>query len=109
MAAPATCPPSENPDYIAPNYGSTKVYVGGTSGGAGGDDGARTAIASGLAGLAVGTVLGDMIGRNTAQGNNMQQSGDGNGRYDIVLDEGGYNITGDSGDDGFDIAGDSGD
>lgn len=102
----ATCPPppAENPAYYgATNYGST---------GSGGGGGSGAAIASGLGGLAVGTILGDLIGRNNAQvnNNNIQRGfgfGSGGG-YDIVGDSGdtgGYDIQGDTG--GYGIAGDS--
>jgi len=108
MAVPATSPPSENPDYHTHSYGST--MDGKPSGGGG----AGSAIASGLGGLAFGTIIGDLIGRNTARVNNTQQQfGGGNGGYDIVGDSGGgYDIAGDSGGGGgggYDIAGDSGD
>jgi len=107
-AVPATCPPSENPAHYTHNfnYGSTPSYGPPSSGGAG------AAIASGLGGLAFGTVVGNLMGRNNnAQGNSMPQFGGGyQGGYDIAGDSGdGYNIAGDSGDGGFDIAGDSGD
>jgi len=74
--------------------------------------GTGTAIASGLGGLAVGTMLGNLIGRNNAQVNNQRGFGGGGG-YDIVGDSGGgYDVAGDTGDygggGGYDIAGDSG-
>mmetsp|Transcript_4755 Transcript_4755/g.10801 ORF Transcript_4755/g.10801 Transcript_4755/m.10801 type:complete len:260 (+) Transcript_4755:133-912(+) len=92
-AIPATCPPYENPEYHhAPNYGSTmdgKPSSGGTG----------TAIASGLGGLAVGTMLGNLIGRNNVQVNNTQRGFGGGGGYHIDGDDGGgYDIVGDSGD-----------
>ncbi|KAL7526040.1 hypothetical protein ACHAWF_001606 [Thalassiosira exigua] len=117
-------PPPENPQYHSHDYGSTKDYGGG--GGSGGG-GAGTAIASGLGGLAVGTIIGDMMGRNSARANNPQTGfwggggggggfwgggsgggGSGDGGYDIAGDSGGgYDVAGDSGDGGCDIQGDS--
>ena len=106
-AVPGASCPAENPAYHS--YGST--YEKPSSGGGG----AGTAVASGLGGLAVGTILGDIIGRNTAQMNapNRQQGGwFGGAGYDIIGDTGGggYDIAGDTGDGGgggYDIAGDS--
>lgn len=104
-AVPETCPPSENPAYHAQNYGST--FDGKPQSGGGGG----AAIASGLGGLAVGTIIGDLIGRNTARANTINGwfgAAAGGGGYDIVGDGGGgYDIAGDSGG-GYDFAGDSG-
>ena len=77
-------PPSNNPVYHG--YG-TQGHMG---------SGAGTAVASGLGGLAAGTIIGDMFSRNRAG-------------YNISGDSGGYNIVGDSDADGggFDIQGDS--
>ena len=87
-------PPSSNPAY----------HGYGTHGNSGG--GAGTAIASGLGGLAAGTFIGDMMGRNRAEVHNAQYAAGG---YNISGDSGGYDIVGDSGDadGGFDIQGDS--
>lgn len=74
-----------------------------------GGGGAGTAIASGLGGLVAGTIIGDLIGRNTTQGNNVQGFR-GDKMYQGSSGGGGYDITGDSGDGGGNvILGDSGD
>ena len=115
VAVPAAYPPPENPQYHSPkpaysaqNYGSTTDWRPASGGGAG------AAVASGLGGLALGTVLGNIMGRSNVQGNNMQygfggSGGGAGGGYDIVGDsgDGGDDICGDSGDGGCDIAGDS--
>ena len=91
----ASCPPAEIPDYHpTTNYGSTMDRNQHQSGGGGG------AVASGLGGLAVGTIIGNLMGRNNAHvhHNNIQRG----------FGVGGYDIAGDSGDGGgYDIAGDS--
>ncbi|KAL3766606.1 hypothetical protein ACHAW5_011167 [Stephanodiscus triporus] len=106
VAVPGTYPPPVNPQYHSPktaysaqNYGSTMDWP--ASGG-----GAGPAIASGLGGLALGTVLGNIIGRSNIQGNNVGYGFGGVGRGGGGGD-GGYDIVGDSGDGGCDIAGDS--
>ena len=67
------------------------------------------AIASGLGGLAVGTILGDMFGGSNAHVHNNAYNAVGSGGgYDIAGDTGGgYDFAGDTGDSGFDISGDS--
>ncbi|KAK1738302.1 hypothetical protein QTG54_010971 [Skeletonema marinoi] len=110
----ASCPP-ENPAFVS--YGSTSSshHHNHHSGGGGGGN----AVASGLGGFAIGTIVGDLIGRNAGSGghnhhqNNLPMFGgvSNDGGYDIVGDSGdnnfgGYDIQGDSG--GYDIQGDSG-
>ena len=95
----------------APSYGATRdgdfethVHHCHDSG----NNNTGNAIASGLGGLAVGTILGDMLGSGR-NANVPSYSAVGNrGGYDIAGDAGGgYDIAGDTGDSGFDISGDS--
>ena len=61
--------------------------------------GGGSAVASGLGGLAVGTILGNLMGRNAHVNHNNVQRGFGGGGYDIAGesgDGGGYDIAGDS-------------
>ncbi|KAL7486321.1 hypothetical protein ACHAW6_011915 [Cyclotella cf. meneghiniana] len=94
--------PAQNPAYK--EYGSS-VHHDNTGVGVG------TAIVSGLGGLVAGTMIGDMIGRNSAEIHAAERFGGGTvgGGYDVVGGSGGYDIVGDSGDadDGYDIQGDS--
>ena len=98
----ASCPPAENPDYHpTTNYGSTMYRNEHHQSGGGGGGG--SAVASGLGGLAVGTILGNLMGRNNAHRNHHHhhnvQRGFGGGGYDIAGasgDSGGYDIAGDS-------------
>jgi len=125
-AVPVSCPPAENPAHYTHNFDYGSIAYGQPRRGGGGG-GAGAAIASGLGGLAAGTFLGNLIGRNHAQESRMPQFGggyqceydavvDSGGGFDIAGDSGGgddrgggYDIAGDSGNGGFDIAGDSGD
>ena len=105
-AVPVVPVPATNPDYDAPiaaHYGSTRCDArseGGTSG-------AGTAIASGLGGFVAGTIVGDLIGRNTAESHNAQPRPGGGGGWNEGAEGSGYDITGDS-TGGYDISGDSG-
>ena len=98
-------PPPENPAY----YGSTSHHHHHDN-----NSGSGNAVASGLGGFAIGTILGDLIGRNNAGSgggghrigiDDDYQTPYGGGGYDIVGDSGGYDIQGDTG--GYDIQGDS--
>mmetsp|Transcript_999 Transcript_999/g.1356 ORF Transcript_999/g.1356 Transcript_999/m.1356 type:complete len:280 (+) Transcript_999:265-1104(+) len=122
---------SENPAYSTkPSY-TDRTWYGSTtsSSNQGGGGGGAGNVASGLGGFAIGTIVGDLIGRRGAGGggghryhdqNNAPFFGGGgffgggnDGGYDIVGDSGnnnnnfggGYDVQGDSG--GYDIQGDS--
>lgn len=101
-------PPPENPSY----YGSISHHYHDHHD----NSGSGNAIASGLGGFAIGTILGDLIGRNAAGGGVHRGEDDyhtpygGGGGYDIIGDSGGYDTVGDSGGydtGGYDIQGDS--
>lgn len=121
--ATAVNAPSENPAYKS-WYGSTSNSSNHHNHHHGGGGGSN--VASGLGGFAIGTIVGDLIGRSSGggghhhhQNNNVPFGvgffGDGNGRgYFGGGTDGGYDIAGDSGDNnnfgggGYDIQGDSG-
>jgi len=105
-----------------PSYGATRDKDFGTHHCHDSNNNTGNAIASGLGGLAVGTILGDMFGssRNANAHHNAYNAVGNRGGYDIAGDTatgggydiagdtgGGYDIAGDTGDSGFDISGDS--
>lgn len=92
---PGECPPSHNPVYHS--YGTQER-----------GSGAGSAVASGLGGLAAGTIIGEMMGRRAEAHNTQMFGGNFGGGYNISGDSGGYNVVGDSGGDGgYDVQGDS--
>mmetsp|Transcript_41837 Transcript_41837/g.126871 ORF Transcript_41837/g.126871 Transcript_41837/m.126871 type:complete len:267 (-) Transcript_41837:28-828(-) len=107
---------SGNPPPTAPTWTQEAEYVdtGRSRGG-----GAMGGIAPALGGLAVGTVIGNIMGRHNRRegfsgpGNTDYGAVGSSGTYDIQGDTGGYDIAGDSGGDfggddgGYDITGDS--